>query len=435
MRNHVEYVEPTTEALAVMAETTTAHTLDRPAFRPVLETVPEPEATIVVQQKEPEHAPGTAQAAMPEAAEPGPVLQKPRSLKSVAQAAAAIRTLDSTPSADKLEPRQQVSKAEPAPEHSWWNPMMGVVAAFAALNLQGTTNSANQDAPSPTQALPPPTPPPPPQSPPKSFPSQAQPKQRVLSPELQPQTDDIPGGRQSLLSYGDSRSSATRSTTASLSLSQRTSDLSSSRTRLSYMSARKPPRLLGGSYIFSPAVNLPQSQREKQRPLDETRPQLDDHNAKDEAALRSAAAPTPSPKKPPGPPPPDPSFMTPKTYRLKHLERPAVVLPSGRSPPRSERNRIFAQTSQTQEVWLGVEAIHDHYLSSLGMPPLGQPQFIDEASMEAQILSDRHRRIEIDRLAESRKRRALERAAAAEASQQPLVKPERQRIVRPHTQQ
>ena len=237
-------------------------------------------------------------------------------------------------------------------------------------------------------------------------------KQRHMSTELSVHED--PSRQPSLMSYGDndSRGRSTRSTNFSGTHSGRgSSDMSS---LPSFMSPKKPPRLLGGSYIFSPAAQLPLSTRAKQKPLDETRPQSDYHELKDEAALRAAAeipaAPQPekpSPtKKPPSTPLPERPFMTPKTQRLKHLDRGAVTLPGGRMPAVSERNLLLQQTTtQMHELWADVEVIHDHYLSALGRPPTRQVQ-LGEASMEAQILSDRHRKATFNRLAERRRVKA-----------------------------
>lgn len=324
-------------------------------------------------------------------------------------------------------------------------------------------------------------------------------KQRDLTREQQPLSDVGAGGRQSVLSYGDADSRATRSTRSNLTAASgnSTSDIPS--TPKSYMSptgsstgrsdSRKP---LNRPTVkpFTPSGILPSSGRAKQKPLDETPPENDEHEHKDEAApsLRAivvqeppmtSAASIPSPvksmssaKQPPAKqlsakqpsakqrnssseqlmssgrqpissakqkkqddtkprysatkpmpiaaePIPSakesmrgPGFMTPKTGRVRHLERAPIVLPSGRQPQRSERNMLRDRlNSETHDLWSSVEVIHDHYLSAMGLPPKGQLQ--DTTILEAQLLSDRQRRVELDRLNSLRQRRLMSNGSGA----------------------
>jgi hypothetical protein len=257
-------------------------------------------------------------------------------------------------------------------------------------------------------------------------------KQRDLTREQQPLSDDGTGSRQLNLSYGDGDSRATRSTRSNLTTinSCRTpSDIPSTpksctsamESSIGAFSGLTPPK----AGAFAPAAHMPSSGREKQKPLDETPPELDEHEHKDESApslraviLREPVTPPTTSLMPSSKPltsakplssakKNEPGFMTPKTYRVKHLERGSVLMPDGRSPARSERNMLMQNRASTDahDLWCGVEVIHDHYLSAMGFPPLGQLQ--DTACMEAQILTDRQRRAEIDRLASMRRQRTM----------------------------
>lgn len=105
-------------------------------------------------------------------------------------------------------------------------------------------------------------------------------------------------------------------------------------------------------------------------------------------------------------------------------------MPDGRSPPRSERNLLMQNKalSDAHDLWCGVEVIHDHYLSAMGFPPLGQLQ--DAGVMEAQILTDRQRRAELDRLTAMRRQRIAHAGGGRGGGGDAVVTPPARRAAR-----